>query len=174
VAGGGRTASRGSWVGGAIGGGAAVGLGRGEEGDRTCVEDAAVHDVVERACPGAASDDGERTWSGRSRATVWTPREESDERTHPKDKDPVARMWGIRSVRRGGSEVSGEGARFSAEMWRHGRDFWRAGTTRGGAGVAVKDPRTVPSIDGERGWVRTEERGSKGEMRGRGRGEVGT
>jgi hypothetical protein len=69
-----------------------VGLGGGEEGDRTSVEDAAVHDAVERACPGAAGDNGERPWPGRSRATVWTLREESDERTQPKDKDAVARL----------------------------------------------------------------------------------
>lgn len=68
-----------------VGSGAAVGLGGREEGDRTSVEDAAVHDVVERACPGAAGDDGERPWPRRSRATVWTPQEESDERTQPKE-----------------------------------------------------------------------------------------
>jgi hypothetical protein len=68
-----------------VGSGAAVGLGLsgGEEGDRTCVEDVVVHDDMERACPGIEGGDGERPWPGRSRATVWTPREESDERMQP-------------------------------------------------------------------------------------------
>jgi hypothetical protein len=81
-----------------VGSGVVVGLGLsgGEEGDRTCVEDAAVHDAVERACPGAAGGDRERPWPGRSRATVWTSREESDERTQSKDKDPVARLGMMR------------------------------------------------------------------------------
>jgi len=47
--------------------------------------------VREGAGAGAAGGAGERPWPGRSSAVAWTPREESDERTRRKDKDPAAR-----------------------------------------------------------------------------------
>jgi hypothetical protein len=52
------------------------GLGGGHrEGDRAGVEDAVVHDAAAHAYPGAADGDGERPWTGRSRATTRFPRE---------------------------------------------------------------------------------------------------
>jgi hypothetical protein len=52
------------------------GLGSGHrEGDHAGVEDAAVHDTAAQACPSVASGDGERPWTGRSRATTRFPRE---------------------------------------------------------------------------------------------------
>jgi len=63
--------------------------------------------TLARAGAGAAGGAGERPWPGRSSAAARTPREESEERTWRKEKDPAARPGRMRTRRAGGPPPPG-------------------------------------------------------------------
>ena len=102
-----------------------------------------------RAGAGAAGRAGERPWPGRSSAVAWTPREESEERTRRKDRDPAARPGRTRT-RCAAGEPAAEGREVTAKRPGAGsslrtRPAARCSRRRGGRGEEE---------DGGRRWGR--------------------
>jgi hypothetical protein len=99
-----------------------------------------------RAGAVAAGDAGERPWPGRSSAAAWTPREESDERTRRKDKEPAARPGRTRTRCAGESPAAAVGREVTANRPGAGsslrkRPAARCPRRRGGRGAGEEGGR---------------------------------